>query len=49
MDLLSAVTKELYPSIAKKYNTIASRVERVIRHAIEATWGRGQIKAITKL
>ncbi|WP_154826356.1 sporulation transcription factor Spo0A, partial [Clostridium butyricum] len=35
MELLSAVTKELYPSIAKKYNTTASRVERAIRHAIE--------------
>ena len=41
MELLSAVTKELYPSIAKKYNTTASRVERAIRHAIEVAWGRG--------
>ena len=49
MELLSAVTKELYPSIAKKYNTIASRVERAIRHAIEVAWGRGQIEAINKL
>ena len=46
MELLSAVTKELYPSIAKKYNTTASRVERAIRHAIEVAWGRGQIEAI---
>ena len=38
MELLSAVTKELYPSIAKKYNTTASRVERAIRHAIEVAW-----------
>ena len=39
MELLSAVTKELYPSIAKKYNTTASRVERAIRHAIQVAWG----------
>ncbi|MDU1228115.1 MAG: sporulation transcription factor Spo0A [Clostridium sp.] len=38
MELLSAVTKELYPSIAKKYNTTASRVERAIRHAIEVAY-----------
>lgn len=49
MELLSAVTKELYPSIAKKYNTTASRVERAIRHAIEVVWGRGQVDAINKL
>ena len=49
MELLSAVTKELYPSIAKKYNTTASRVERAIRHAIEVAWGRGQVEAINKL
>ena len=49
MELLSAVTKELYPSIAEKYNTTSSRVERAIRHAIEVAWGRGQIDAITKL
>ncbi|MDT8716569.1 sporulation transcription factor Spo0A [Clostridium sp. 19966] len=49
MELLSAVTKELYPSIAKKYNTTASRVERAIRHAIEVAWGRGQVETINKL
>ena len=49
MELLSAVTKELYPSIAKNYNTTASRVERAIRHAIEVAWGRGQVEAINKL
>lgn len=49
MELLSAVTKELYPSIAKKYNTTASRVDRAIRHAIEVAWGRGQVEAINKL
>ncbi|AWZ48276.1 sporulation transcription factor Spo0A [Hathewaya limosa] len=49
VELLSAVTKELYPSIAKKYNTTASRVERAIRHAIEVAWGRGQVETINKL
>ena len=49
MELLSAVTKELYPSIAKKYNTTASRVERAIRHAIEVAWGSGQVETINKL
>lgn len=49
IELLSAVTKELYPAIAKKYNTTASRVERAIRHAIEVAWGRGQVDTINKL
>lgn len=49
IELLSAVTKELYPSIAKKYNTTASRVERAIRHAIEVAWSRGQVDNINRL
>ncbi|CAG7840953.1 chemotaxis protein CheY [Clostridium novyi B str. ATCC 27606] len=49
VELLSAVTKELYPSIAKKYNTTASRVERAIRHAIEVAWSRGQIETINRI
>ena len=49
IELLSAVTKELYPAIAKKHNTTASRVERAIRHAIEVAWGRGQVETINKL
>ncbi len=39
-DLSSAITKELYPYIAKKYHTTPSRVERAIRHAIEVSWNR---------
>ncbi len=39
--LIGAVTKELYPTVAKKYNTTPSRVERAIRHAIEVSWERG--------
>lgn len=49
VELLSAVTKELYPSIAKKFNTTASRVERAIRHAIEVAWSRGQVDTINKI
>lgn len=43
VSLLGAVTKELYPMIAQKYTTTASRVERAIRHAIELAWDRGNI------
>lgn len=49
MGLLSAVTKELYPSIARKYNTTPSRVERAIRHAIEVAWARGRVDTINNL
>lgn len=48
VNLLGAVTKELYPLIAEKYNTTASRVERAIRHAIELAWDRGNIEVITR-
>lgn len=40
-DLIGAITKELYPAIAEKYDTTSSRVERAIRHAIEISWNRG--------
>ncbi len=49
MELLGAVTKELYPAIAKKNNTTPSRVERAIRHAIEVAWNRGKLETINKL
>lgn len=48
-ELLGAVTKELYPNIAKKYNTTASRVERAIRHSIEVAWSRGNALFIEQL
>ncbi|HAI20971.1 MAG TPA: sporulation transcription factor Spo0A [Clostridiales bacterium UBA8153] len=48
-DLLSAVTKELYPSIADRYQTTPSRVERAIRHAIEVAWNRGNLDVINAL
>ena len=49
MDLLGAVTKELYPAIAKMNDTTPSRVERAIRHAIEVAWNRGRIETINNL
>jgi len=49
IELLSAVTKTLYPAIAEKYRTTPSRVERAIRHAIEVAWTRGNIDSISHL
>jgi len=48
VNLLGAVTKELYPMIAEKYNTTPSRVERAIRHAIELAWSRGNIELMNR-
>ncbi|MBO8154839.1 MAG: sporulation transcription factor Spo0A [Bacillaceae bacterium] len=49
IELLGSITKVLYPDIAKKYNTTASRVERAIRHAIEVAWSRGNVESISNL
>lgn len=49
MDYLGSITKELYPHIALKFNTTASRVERAIRHSIEVAWTRGNVDTINKL
>lgn len=49
MEMLNSITKILYPSIAKKYQTTASRVERAIRHAIEVAWSRGKMDTIDAL
>lgn len=46
MDVLNAITKILYPTVAKKFGTTSSRVERAIRHAIEIAWSRGDIDTI---
>jgi len=46
MDVLNAITKVLYPTVAKKFGTTSSRVERGIRHAIEIAWSRGDIDTI---
>ncbi|MGZ0053103.1 sporulation transcription factor Spo0A [Brevibacillus gelatini] len=49
VELLGSITKVLYPDIAKKFNTTASRVERAIRHAIEVAWSRGNLDSISSL
>ena len=48
MEVINAVTKVLYPAVAKKYATTPSRVERAIRHAIEVAWDRGDIEVLQK-
>lgn len=48
-DTSTFVTKEIYPKIASKYQTTSSRVERAIRHAIEISWTRGDIKLMEDL
>ena len=45
-DMIKSVTKVLYPSVAKKYQTTTSRVERAIRHAIEVAWDRGDVDTL---
>ncbi len=42
-EIINAVTKQLYPAVAKRYATTSSRVERAIRHAIEVAWDRGDV------
>ena len=48
MDIINAVTKVLYPAVAKKFGTTPSRVERAIRHAIEVAWDRGDVEILQK-
>ena len=48
-EILNSITKILYPTIAKMYQTTASRVERAIRHAIEVGWSRGRMETIDRL
>ena len=45
-DIINAVTKRLYPAVAKKHSTTSSRVERAIRHAIEVAWDRGDVDVL---
>ena len=47
--MLGAITKVLYPGIAKIHKTTSSRVERAIRHAIEVAWSRGKMETIEEL
>lgn len=49
LDIINSITKQLYPTIAREYNTTPSRVERAIRHAIEVAWSRGQVETIDSL
>lgn len=48
-DVIGGITKELYPALAKKFNTTVSRVERAIRHAIEVSWNRGNLDFMEEL
>lgn len=48
-EMLNSITKVLYPTIAKKYQTTSSRVERAIRHAIEVAWSRGNMETLDAL
>lgn len=49
VEMLNSITKVLYPSIAKKFQTTPSRVERAIRHAIEVAWSRGRMETLDAL
>ena len=49
IEILGAITRTLYPTVARKYKTTSSRVERAIRHAIEVAWNRGNIDAISSI
>lgn len=48
MDIINSVTKVLYPTVAKRFGTTPSRVERAIRHAIEVAWDRGDLETLQK-
>lgn len=48
-DIINSITKKLYPSIAERFETSASKVERAIRHAIEVAWSRGKIENINSV
>jgi len=48
MEAINAITKILYPTVAKKFNTTSSRVERAIRHAIEVAWDRGDVEVLNR-
>ena len=48
MEVINAVTKVLYPEVARRYNTTPSRVERAVRHAIETAWDRGDLETLQR-
>lgn len=45
-DIINSITKELYPTVAKRFHTTSSRVERAIRHGIEVAWDRGDVDVL---
>ena len=49
MNVINAITKVLYPTVARHYSTTSSRVERAIRHAIEVAWDRGDVEVLQKV
>ena len=48
-EIINSITKQLYPTIANKFETTSSKVERAIRHAIEVAWNRGKIENINNV
>ena len=48
-EIIGGITKELYPELAEKYDTTVSRVERAIRHAVEVSWNRGDLKLMENI
>ena len=48
-DVINRITKELYPGVARRFDTSASKVERAMRHAIEVAWSRGRLDAVNKM
>ena len=48
MNIINAITKVLYPTVARHYDTTSSRVERAIRHAIEVAWDRGDVETLQR-
>ena len=48
-DVINRITKELYPGIARRFDTTASKVERAMRHAIEVAWTRGRLDAVNQM
>ena len=49
INMMNYITKLLYPTIAKKYKTTSSSVERAIRHAIEVAWSRGKVELLEEM
>lgn len=48
-DVINRITKELYPGIAKRFETTSSKVERAMRHAIEVAWSRGRLDSVNRI